>query len=38
MPEGRGGSSRVAIELIPPQNFFATGALPCPYDAGRGER
>jgi leucyl-tRNA---protein transferase len=38
MPEGRGGSSRVAIELIPPQHFFATGTLPCPYVAGRGER
>jgi leucyl-tRNA---protein transferase len=38
MPEGRGGSSRVAIELNPPQHFFATGTLPCPYVAGRGER
>ncbi|MGA3306874.1 MAG: arginyltransferase [Stellaceae bacterium] len=38
MPEGRGGSSRVAIELIPPQHFFATGTLPCPYVAGRSER
>jgi arginine-tRNA-protein transferase len=38
MPEGRGGSSRVAIELIPPQHFFATGTLPCPYVASRGER
>jgi len=38
MPEGRGGSTRVAIELIPPQHFFATGTLPCPYVSGRGER
>src|SRR5579862_5730394 len=38
MPEGRGSSSRIASDLVPPQHFFATGTLPCPYVAGRGER
>jgi leucyl-tRNA---protein transferase len=35
MPEGRGSLTGV---LAPPQHFFSTGTLPCPYVAGRAER
>jgi len=41
MPEGAGGRERrrnITGVVAPPQQFFSTGALPCPYVEGRTER